>query len=634
MARNWALVIGIDSYNPLNFSPLKYAKRDAEQVKALFEALGFDEVCYFSDDSPPLPLPSGHTVPTLPTYGNLLAFLQDRFEQPFLTTGDNCWFFFAGHGERVCDRDYLMPIDANSRGTEVFAALQVNYVRERLSRCGADNVIMILDACRSQGSRDGAGIGREVQQGVITISACSPSQKSWEIEDLGHGAFTYALLEALHLPGERSCATVERLGNYLKHRVPELCRQYGKVPEQMPRISADPSEKHHFILMPQHAWDTDIATLKKDAYRLAFVERNLLLAKQVCVRAIAAARGLDQELLDLHAEIKRLQTKRPFAISRPAAPASLSGDRSLTGVFAGEPSTLTQSVASRLGLLFQRFTRPATASEPPLKPSSVGGESTLTRQQMLKWLGFSSLGLATAVGAGPALKRFGPSESSLNNPPQESSSPSWGASNSDSDSSGWGSSGNTDSSGWGSSGNEEIDPDIWGPSNSKTTGPRGAADLTGLETLLRAGQWKQADQETLNLLLKIADREAQGFLDIESVLRFPCDVLQSIDRLWLNASNGKFGFSVQRKLYIEGCGGPTNGIYDENAFRCFAAKVGWRIRNASIAESEVIFNPSAPVGHLPFFVVRRMCGIDVDCDDGEWTPSGLGILMGAPLCEL
>ncbi|MBD2257396.1 GUN4 domain-containing protein [Pseudanabaena sp. FACHB-2040] len=578
MARNWALVIGIDSYNPLNFSPLKYAKRDAEQVKALFEALGFDEVCYFSDDSPPLPLPSGHTVPTLPTYGNLLAFLQDRFEQPFLTTGDNCWFFFAGHGERVCDRDYLMPIDANSRGTEVFAALQVNYVRERLSRCGADNVIMILDACRSQGSRDGSGIGREVQQGVITISACSPSQKSWEIEDLGHGAFTYALLEALHLPGERSCATVERLGNYLKHRVPELCRQYGKVPEQMPRISADPSEKHHFILMPQHAWDTDIATLKKDAYRLAFVERNLLLAKQVCVRAIAAARGLDQELLDLHAEIKRLQTKRPFAISRPTAPASLSGDRSLTRAFAEEPSTLTQSVASRLSLLFQRFTRPATAPEPPPRSSGIGGESILSRQQMLKWLGFSSLGLATAVGASPALKRFGSSDSSLNNPYRD--------------------------------------------------------DLTGLETLLRAGQWKQADQETLNLLLKIADREAQGFLDIESVLRFPCDVLQSIDRLWLNASNGKFGFSVQRKLYVEGCGGPTNGIYDENAFRCFAAKVGWRIRNASIAESEVIFNTSAPVGHLPFFVVRRMCGIDVDCDDGEWTPSGLGILMGAPLCEL
>ncbi|HEY9881189.1 MAG TPA: GUN4 domain-containing protein [Leptolyngbyaceae cyanobacterium] len=306
MAKNWALVIGINGYNPLNFSSLKYAKSDAECVKAFFEEAGFEEICYFADDSPPLMLPTGQTIPTQPTYGNLISFLQDRFEHPFLTTGDNCWFFFAGHGERHQDRDYLMPMDANSRGEEVIAGLPVSYVRERLSRCGADNVILLLDACRSEGSRGGMGIGQEVQQGVITLSSCSPTQKSWEIEELGQGAFTYALLEALRLPGERSCATVERLGHYLKYRVPELCRQYGKVPEQLPRISVDPAEKQHFILMPQHALAADITALKKDAYQ-AEALRNLELARQLWIRVLAAAAAADMEAIAALERIKQTQ---------------------------------------------------------------------------------------------------------------------------------------------------------------------------------------------------------------------------------------------------------------------------------------------------------------------------------------
>ena len=300
MAKNWALVIGINDYNPVNFAPLKYAKQDAERVKDFFANAGF-EVCFFADDSPPLTLPTGQTIPTQPTYGNLITFLQDRFESPFLSTGDNCWFFFAGHGERHQDRDYLMPIDANSRGAEVIAGLTVNYVQERLSRCGADNVIMILDACRSQGSRDGLGIGRDSQKGVITLASCQPTQKAWEIEELGQGAFTYAFLEALQLSGERSCATVERLGNYLKQRVPALCQQYGKAPAQVPRISVDPIEKQHFILIPQYARQADIDLLKLDVQRCKYT--NLALAEQICIRLNALAMGTDLEVMELWAEI-------------------------------------------------------------------------------------------------------------------------------------------------------------------------------------------------------------------------------------------------------------------------------------------------------------------------------------------
>ncbi|NJO74991.1 MAG: hypothetical protein HC833_15220 [Leptolyngbyaceae cyanobacterium RM1_406_9] len=317
MAKNWALVIGINGYNPLNFAPLKYAKRDAETVKAFFEDAKFDEVCCFTDDSPPLVLPNGLEIPTLPTYGNLVSFFEDRFKKPFLSTGDNCWFFFAGHGERHADKDYLMPMDANARGSKVISGLLVDEVREWLTRSGADNVILLLDACRSQGSRGARGIDPTEQQGVITISSCNPTQKSWEVEELQQGVFTHALLESMQLTGERSCATVERLGNYLKHRVPELCQRYGKAPAQVPRISVDPIEKQHFILIPQCARQADIDLMKYEGYRL-MAEDKLQLAEQMFLRVNVAARGLDPQALDALMRV-RIRIRETPIVSTPSS---------------------------------------------------------------------------------------------------------------------------------------------------------------------------------------------------------------------------------------------------------------------------------------------------------------------------
>lgn len=315
MSKNWAIVIGINQYNPNNFAPLKYAKRDAELMRDFFRQAQFDEVCFFTDDSPDFKLPNGTIIQTRPTLGNLRSFLHDRFDtKPFLSTGDNCWFFFAGHGGQQNNRDYLMPQDANPRDLD-YTAIPVSYVRERLIRSGADNVILILDACRTDGGRS-SSVGNEPQQGVITISACSPTQKSWEIDELQHGAFTYALHEALQIPGERNCATVERLDQYLRYRVPDLCQQYRKFPEQTPRIAVDPIEKSHFILLPQYMGSidllrVDLLTLKNDAYR-ATSNRHFALAEQIW-RRILTINGSDSEAINALQNIAVMKAEQPRA---------------------------------------------------------------------------------------------------------------------------------------------------------------------------------------------------------------------------------------------------------------------------------------------------------------------------------
>lgn len=71
------------------------------------------------------------------------------------------------------------------------------------------------------------------------------------------------------------------------------------------------------------------------------------------------------------------------------------------------------------------------------------------------------------------------------------------------------------------------------------------ADYSQLENLLKQKDWKQADRETFRLMLKVAKRESEGWLNLESIDYFPCPDLKKIDGLWVKYSNGRFGFSVQ-----------------------------------------------------------------------------------------
>ena len=299
MARNWAIAIGINQYD--NLPNLKYAVRDAESMKDWFESeAGFDKVYLFTDTSPPI---TDGTKPysSQPSRDTLRRFLRVRFERPFLSAGDNLWFFFSGHGMRYANRDYLMPSHVDPHPEELeSSAIPLAYVTERLRRCGAGNIVLILDACRDEEGSKGLGVGEEKQQGVITIASCSPAERSYEIEELQQGSFTYSLLQGLRIQGEGNCATVERLSHYLSHQVPEINRIYQK-PRQTPYAIAEPATKYHLILLPEYATLKDAETLKWDASN-AELNKNYSMAEQLWIRVLVVSPG-DQDAI---AGIRRL----------------------------------------------------------------------------------------------------------------------------------------------------------------------------------------------------------------------------------------------------------------------------------------------------------------------------------------
>jgi len=292
MAKNWAICVGINQYD--NLSRLNYAVRDAEAMRDYFTEVGFDRVYLFTDNSSAI-TDAGKPFNSQPSFGSLRRFLRVRFDKAFLSSGDNFWFFFSGHGMRHGEKDYLLPCDGDPHpeGIEE-TAIPLSYVSERLRRCGADNVVLLLDACRNEGSSKGIGLGEEEQQGVITLASCSPSERSYEIEALEQGSFTYALLEALRIQGAGNCATVERLEQRLRYRIPEINQLYQK-PKQNPYAVVEPAFKYHLILLQNQATVKDVDTLKMRAYE-AQNERNLVLAEQLWTRILAVSPADPQAL--------------------------------------------------------------------------------------------------------------------------------------------------------------------------------------------------------------------------------------------------------------------------------------------------------------------------------------------------
>ncbi len=88
---------------------------------------------------------------------------------------------------------------------------------------------------------------------------------------------------------------------------------------------------------------------------------------------------------------------------------------------------------------------------------------------------------------------------------------------------------------------------------SKTTG----VDYNRLRDLLEVGKWQEADRETTRIMLQAAGRQKVGWFRREDINKFSCEDLRIIDRLWLESSQGKFGFRVQKEIWQRN-GSPTH----------------------------------------------------------------------------
>lgn len=114
---------------------------------------------------------------------------------------------------------------------------------------------------------------------------------------------------------------------------------------------------------------------------------------------------------------------------------------------------------------------------------------------------------------------------------------------------------------------------------------------------LAKGRWKKADKETNRVICQVAERLDECCLRVEDIQKFPCNDLYIINQLWVQFSGGRFGFSVQRDIYIN-VGGKL-GRYDEGIWHNYCDHVKWREGGSWINYDNLTFDLTAASGHFP-----------------------------------
>ncbi len=126
-------------------------------------------------------------------------------------------------------------------------------------------------------------------------------------------------------------------------------------------------------------------------------------------------------------------------------------------------------------------------------------------------------------------------------------------------------------------------------------------DYTRLQNLLQTRQWQTADQETRDILINLHG----GYRTPFKFDDFPCTDLLTLDRLWLAYSDGRFGLSVQKRIWESV---NQSELDKRKAMIWFVEQVGWKQQGAH-SEAALVYSdliqrlranyPSTLFGSLP-----------------------------------
>jgi WD40 repeat protein len=237
----YLIVIGINQYKNPKYN-LNYAQADAEKTEELIRLNGsllFGEVITYS------------ILNEEAIKANIVNAFNDVKKRSH--EQDVLFVYYAGHGVMSggsvrASEFFLIPFDV----TQLYGrddmldekGISAEEIKTFAQSINAQKQIFVLDACQSAGALESAVTRGAVEEkaiaqmarstGTFWITASGTEQFSTEFEKLGHGVFTYAMLEGVK--GEADAnkdrkLTIRELSTYIENRVPELSEQYKGLPQ-------------------------------------------------------------------------------------------------------------------------------------------------------------------------------------------------------------------------------------------------------------------------------------------------------------------------------------------------------------------------------------------------------------------
>ncbi len=222
----YLLSIGINRYENENMN-LSYARPDAQAFASFLKSKGdklfskiYSYTIYDKDAT---------KARILSTIDEITRIIKK--EDVFI-------FFYAGHGSSEDNVFYFITSEVTGlyQQDKLKSALRVNELQEKFKLLPSLKQVIFIDACHSGGSVEALAMRGATEEkalaqlsrssGVHVMASSESDQQSAEIKSLGHGVFTYVLLEALNGKADGAPAdskiTVYEIKSYIDDQVPEV----------------------------------------------------------------------------------------------------------------------------------------------------------------------------------------------------------------------------------------------------------------------------------------------------------------------------------------------------------------------------------------------------------------------------
>ncbi len=218
--RNFAVLIGVNSTMLESAPRLQFAEKDAQALAEELKGLGWT-------DPPPVVIDTSNAT-RVRIIGELTRLA--RIARP----QDSVLVYFAGHGVRdtvVGKHTYWLTYNSDQSNLAV-EGIRLSHLLDHVMDIPAARKVVILDHCYSgdivaapEAASAASGGGRDgvtVRPGLLVPRNLEPEElatevrahlspalallgaargSAFEYEDLGHGVFTWAMLQALRTPG-------------------------------------------------------------------------------------------------------------------------------------------------------------------------------------------------------------------------------------------------------------------------------------------------------------------------------------------------------------------------------------------------------------------------------------------------
>ncbi|MEQ8221946.1 MAG: PQQ-binding-like beta-propeller repeat protein [Candidatus Eremiobacterota bacterium] len=230
----WAVVIGIGKYESQKVTPLNYSASDAQAVYDYLTTKGG-----FSKDHVQLLLNEQANLKAVKTA--LGTFLREKAMKD-----DLVFIYYSGHGAPEIDNNsndgdglskYIVTYDADPDNLYA-TALPMDEISNIFTRLSSQRVVFFVDSCYSGASGGKTFAGQEGGKagnisdnflkrlssgtGRIVITASDANEVALESKKLGHGIFTYYLLQGLSGKADKDkngFVTADEVYNYLHQEV-------------------------------------------------------------------------------------------------------------------------------------------------------------------------------------------------------------------------------------------------------------------------------------------------------------------------------------------------------------------------------------------------------------------------------